>query len=523
MFNGQQKKRVAMLGLMLESNSFAPVTGRDDFLNRLYIAGNEFRDELNRPESKIPAELQSFRTEMYANVDWEPVPILIGLVEAGGPIDHEFFEETLTDMRRRLEAAMPLDGVYICNHGAMITTQNRDPDAEIFEMVRSIVGPDVPVISTLDLHGNVSDRMVEAADVIVAYRTNPHVDMIERGRDAARAMNEMFQGMRPGAAIIRLPVTPPTVTLLTEKGPYADIINYGQSRMTDDIVNVSIFGGFAYSDTPKNGLAIIVTARSGKEAAEKLALEIAEHAWADYLRYQPKLTSLEDAVARAVEAGEDRSISPVILADVADNPGGGANGNTTWILEALLKAGAQGAVLGIFNDAALAKEAQELGEGARFTAVFNRNEPDEFSKRFEAEAVVLRIRDGDCVGRRGFYAERRINVGTTVLLDLGGVKVVVISIRTQCADPVFLEMMGIDIAKARCVVVKSRGHFRAGFDEFFGPDQVIEVDAPGLSSPILSRFDFKYIPRPVFPIDQDVTWPRPALTGTEARKRDVRL
>lgn len=508
MFPTQPKKRVAMLGLMLESNSFAPVTGRDDFLKRLYVAGDELRVELNRAESRLPAEMLSFHAAMDGSVDWEPVPILIGLVEAGGPIDHSFFEEALAEMRTRLKTALPLDGVYICNHGAMITTEDRDPDGTIFGMVRDIVGPDVPVVATLDLHGNVSDRMVETANVIISYQTNPHVDMAARGHDAAGALNEMFNGLRPGAAIIRLPVTPPTVTLLTENGPYADLITYGRSRVTDDILNISIMGGFAYADTPKNGLAIIVTARSGKAAAQRLATEIAEHAWRDHERYVPALTPLEDAVESAVRAGDDMTLKPVILADVADNPGGGANGNTTWILEALLKAGAKGAVLGIFNDPALAAQAMELGEGARFKAVFNRNAPDQFSRRFEADATVLRIRDGDCVGRRGFYASRRMNVGTTALLDLGGVKVVVISIRTQCADPVFLEMMGIDIAKARSVVVKSRGHFRAGFDEFFGPDQVIEVDAPGLSSPVLSRFDFKYLPRPIFPIDRNVTWPR---------------
>ncbi|MHB1104629.1 MAG: M81 family metallopeptidase, partial [Devosia sp.] len=397
MFPTHAKKRVAMLGLMLESNSFAPVTGRDDFLKRLYVAGDEFRAELNRTESRLPAEMLSFHTAMDGGIPWEPVPILIGLVEAGGPIDHAFFEEALAEMRTRLEAAMPLNGVYICNHGAMITTENRDPDGVIFGMVREIVGPDVPVVATLDLHGNVSDRMVEAADVIISYQTNPHVDMVARGQDAARALNEMFNGLRPGAVIVRLPVTPPTVTLLTENGPYAELIDYGRTRVTDDILNISILGGFAYADTPKNGLAIIVTARSGKAAAKRLATEIAEHAWKDHRRYVPRLTSLDDAVASAVRAGQDLTVDPVILADVADNPGGGANGNTTWILEALVKAGAKGAVLGIFNDPALAKEAMELGEGARFKAVFNRTEPDGFSRRFEAEATVLRIRDGDCV------------------------------------------------------------------------------------------------------------------------------
>ncbi|TIP42682.1 MAG: M81 family metallopeptidase [Mesorhizobium sp.] len=503
-----RKKRIALLGLMLESNSFAPVTGRDDFLSRLYVAGLEMAEELRKDESKIPAEMHSFCATMDRSVEWEAAPILIGLVEAGGPIDHDFFAQTLEDMKARLEAAMPLDGVYICNHGAMITTRDRDPDGKIFEMTRSVVGKDCPIVATLDLHGNVSDRMVAAVNLVVAYQTNPHVDMVARGREAAFAMTSMLSGLRPASAVIRLPVCPPTVTLLTDKGPYADLMRYGQARSGGEIMNVSILGGFAYADTAKNGLCIIVTARSDHALAEAVARDIAEFAWRDYRRYDPHLTPLDEAVAKAVAAGQDPSLPAVILADVADNPGGGANGNTTWLLEALIKARANGAALGIFNDPALAREAMELGEGARFRAVFNRVEPDKFSRRFEANATVMRIRDGDCVGRRGFYANRRLDLGTTVLLDVEGVKVVVISIRTQCADPVFFEMMGIDISKARSIVVKSRGHFRAGFDEFFGPDQVIEVDAPGLSSPVLTRFDFKFLPRPIFPIDRDVVWPR---------------
>jgi microcystin degradation protein MlrC len=364
----------------------------------------------------------------------------------------------------------------------------------------------VPVVATLDLHGNVSERMVEAADVLVSYRTNPHVDMRERGIEAAGVMIEMFAGMRPEAALVRLPLIPPTVTLLTEAGPYADIIDYGQSLLTEDIVNVSILGGFAYSDTPKNGLAIIVTARRPGGHARQVARKIAERAWAEHRRYLPQLTPLDEAVAAVVAAERDCGAPALILADVADNPGGGGNGNTMWILEALHKAGVSNVLVGIIYDPALAAEAHSLGEGATFRAAFNRVEPDEFSRRFEAEAKVVRLKDGDCVGRRGFYAQRRMNLGPTALLDLGGIQVVVVSIRTQCADPVFLEMMGLDIAKARAVVVKSRGHFRAGFDEFFSADQVVEVDAPGLTSPVLSRFDFKYLPRPAFPIDDHVEW-----------------
>lgn len=501
--------RVAILGLMLESNRFAPVITEEDYLNRVYLAGDEILQDLSSSDPKLPTEICGFAAEMDERSDWQPVPILVGLVEAGGPMDHTFFTACLTEMQSRLEQAMPLDAVYISNHGAMITTENTDPDGEIFAMVRDVVGPDVPIVATLDLHGNVSERMVASVDVIVAYQTNPHVDMWVRGKDAASILLELFSGMRPDVAFVRLPLTPPTVTLLTESGPYADIMNYGQSLVDRDIVNVSILGGFAYADTPKNGLAIIVTARRANGSAQRVAGQIARMAWAEHHRFVPRLTSLEDAVARVIEVGRNPDLPAVILADVADNPGGGGNGNTMWILEALLAKGATGVIAGVINDPALAREAAEIGEGGKFRAVFNRIEPDKFSRRFEADARVICIRDGDCVGRRGFYAGRRMNLGLSVLLDLGGIQVVVISIRTQCADPMFLEMMGLDIGAARAVVVKSRGHFRAGFNEFFGPDQVIEVDAPGLTSPILSRFDFKSLPRPVFPVDMEVEWTPP--------------
>ncbi|KAF0173657.1 MAG: hypothetical protein FD162_1634 [Rhodobacteraceae bacterium] len=501
-------QRVAILGLMLESNRFAPVITEEDYLKRVYLAGEEILEDLHSADPKLPTEIRGFAAEMDQRGEWQPVPILVGLVEAGGPLDHGFFETAMQEIRRRLQAAGPLDAVYISNHGAMITTQNADPDGEIFQAVRDIVGPAVPVVATLDLHGNVSDRMVRLADALIAYQTNPHVDMLDRGRDAAMILHELWAGMRPDVAFIRLPLVPPTVTLLTEAGPYADIMNYGQSLVSGDIVNVSILGGFAYSDTPKNGMAIIVTARVANGSAQAVADKIARMAWGEHLRFVPRLTALEDAVEQVAQVAADPSLPAVILADVADNPGGGGNGNTMWILQALLGRGASGVIVGVITDPALAAEAHRLGQGARFRAVFNRVPPDELSQRFEADARVVTLRDGDCVGRRGFYAGRRMNLGASALLDLGGIQVVVISIRTQCADPIFLEMMGLNIAAARAVVVKSRGHFRAGFDEFFPPAQVIEVDAPGLTSPVLTRFDFKNLPRPVFPIDLQAEWPR---------------
>src|SRR5439155_14726537 len=192
-----------------------------------------------------------------------------------------FFVELLAAIERRLKAALPLDAVYICSHGAALTTEEDDPDGVLFTTVREIVGSGVPVAATLDLHANVSERMVRSVDVFIGYRTNPHLDMRERGAEAAAAVREMLAGMKPQRAFIRLPVVPPTVTMLTAAGPYAEMIDFGQRRMTPEIMNVSVMGGFAFADTAKNGLTVVVTARRDRQAAEKLALKIAELGWAN--------------------------------------------------------------------------------------------------------------------------------------------------------------------------------------------------------------------------------------------------
>ena len=154
-----------------------------------------------------------------------------------------------------------------------------------------------------------------------------------------------------------------------------------------------------------------------------------------------------------------------------------------WILEAFHKAGVRDALIGVIHDPALAAEAHQHGEGARLVARFNRVGGDEFSNPFAAPATVRCLRSGSVRGRRGIYADNTLDLGPSAALDLDGITVVVLSNRYQCADPVFFEAFGLDIAAARVVVVKSRGHFRGGFDEFFRHQDIIEVDAPGLTIP----------------------------------------
>jgi microcystin degradation protein MlrC len=499
--------RIAVLGFSIECNKFAPPATRAHFVARTYLEGDAIIAEARGPTPTMLPETPGFIAAMDAAGPWQPVGIALAMAEPNGPVEHAFFEELLDTITGGLKAALPLGGVYICAHGAALSTADDDPEGTLFEAVRGIVGPDVPVVATFDLHANVSDRMVDLIDAFIGYRTNPHLDMRERGAEAAGVMRELLAGTKTARVRLRLPIVPPTVTMLTAAGPYAEMIELGQRRQQEigaAIMNVSVMGGFAYADTAKNGLSVIVTGRGDKAPAEALAREIAQSGWERRARFYAYLTPLAEAVEKALAAGRDPALPAVCFADVADNPGGGGRGNTMDLLRAFAEAGVKGALFGIIYDPPLATDAHGHGLHYHFTAQFNRDETTKFSEPWSAPARVAALTDGRCVGRRGIYAGLRLALGPCAALAIGGITVVVVSHRVQCADPVFFEMMGLDIAKARSVAVKSRGHFRGGFDEFFRSEQIVEVDLPGLTSPMLGRFEWTRLPRPVIPLDDNV-------------------
>jgi microcystin degradation protein MlrC len=500
---------IAVLGFSIECNRFAPVATEVDFRTRTLISGPDLITEARAPAPRMLGELPGFIAAMDEAGPWQPVPSLLAMAEPNGPVDQDFFGRLLQRWQSDLTAAGKLDGVYLVLHGAGLTTGDHDPEGTLLALVRRIVGPDIPVVATFDLHANVSDADVTLLNGFVGYRTNPHLDMRERGAEAAALLHRLLGGTRTFLARVRLPIVPPTVTQLTGKDvpnrPYGELIDLGQQRMAEApyagrVLNVSVMGGFAYADTPFNGLTAVVTA-TDQDAADALAAEIAQAGWNRRNKFRPTLTSLDEAVRLAKTTD-----TPLIFADVADNPGGGGRGNTMAILQAFHAAAVTGALVGVIHDPELAAEAHAKGVGAVFDARFNRGGGDEFANPFTAQAVVASLRDQPILGRRGIYANNTLDIGKAAMLVLGGITVVVLTHRYQCADPMFFEAFGLDIAAARVVVVKSRGHFRGGFDEFFGHEQVIEVDAPGLTSPMLSRFPWQHMPRPVLPIDDVVNW-----------------
>ena len=480
--------RVALLGFHLESNAFAPVSEERHFRSLCYFEGEDIVREARKEAPALPAEMPGFFREMDALGKWTPVPVIVTACEPGGPVDDGFFQATLAAMRQRLSAAGRLDAVYISNHGGMVSTAGPDPDGELYAMVRGVVGPNVPVVATVDLHANISERMVQNVDALVSYRTNPHMDQAERARDAARLLLRFLDGKKPQRAFVRLPLTPASVTLLTREGPYADAIRYGQSKLGDGVFDVSIVGGFVFSDSPKNGVAIVVNGESGAPLRE-VALDVAARIWDDRKRFVKRLTSIDDAM---------RIPGKTIWSDAGDNPGGGGTGQTTALLRKLHEAKAQNVLYGNFFEPQIAAAAHAAGEGREIEA--------RFTEGFKTKVQVRKLTDGRCIGRRGIWAGRALELGPTAALQIGGITAICVSKRKQCADPVFFEMHGLEVGAARTVVVKSRGHFRGGFDEFFTPERIIEVDTPGLTSPVLERLNFRGLPRPVFPLDADAKW-----------------
>jgi microcystin degradation protein MlrC len=506
-------KRIAILGFALESNAFAAPCGRWDFEQRGYYRGAEITAQARVATPAIYSGIPGFYAQMdraHGADGWEPVPIVHASSQPAGPVEEGFFKELLGEFEAGLKAAGRLDGVYVAEHGGATATHTNDPDGEVLALVRRLVGPDVPVVATLDLHANVSDVMMNSVDVFVGYRTNPHVDIFERGEEAARLLDELMAGVRATAYRVRLPLVAPSVTQLTAEGhPYGDLIRLGQTKLDDRVMNVTVLSGFAFADTPKNGMTVIVTTRGDAALAKALAVELAAAGWADHERYVPRMIALAEAARQAQAVGTDPMAPSLLFADPADNPGGGGRGNTTYILSAFLKAGVHGCLAGVFYDPALVEQARAAGDGNRFLAQLNTREQSPFSERLSWDARVVHLHDGRFVGRYGMVAGKSVDLGATAVLALDGITLVAISKRQQCLSTDFFEAFGIDVLGARSIIVKSRGHFRAGFQHLFPPERIREVDVPGLTSPNLANFDWKGLPRPVFPLDPEASWQPP--------------
>lgn len=509
--------RIALGGFFLESTRAARVSGADAFRQGLDLAGDALLTELVSDGARLPVEMLGFSTQMDRLGPWEPVPLRLAVAPSGGPVDHSFFDALCANIEARLALAGPVDAVLLTVHGGALSTRDEDPEGALLLRMRSRLGPAVPLVVVADLHAHVSDRMARALSGLVACRTFPSVDRFERGQEAARMVRQMIEQGPGEVERVQLPLlTSVAVQAIAPGTPLSDLVAQGQQALDDDILNVSLCPGFALADAPGCGFGVVVTARAGaREAARQTAHALAARVWASRARFEQPLTPLAEAVAAALAAGRGQR-RPLALADVGDNPGEGGSGNTTGLLRALVEAGVERAVLGVFADASLARQAHAQGVGARFEAHFNRDRTSPLAEPWRHPAQVLALSNGHFTGRQGLAQGTQRTMGPSALLQVGGVQVAVVSIRQQLLDPAQLEVLGVDLAAVRVLAAKSREHFRAGFQGFAAPQDSLAVDSPGLTTPNLRSLAWTGLTRPIYPLDPEATWPAspaPAFSG----------
>lgn len=347
-----------------------------------------------------------------------------------------------------------------------------------------------------------TDDMVLLADGLFGYNTYPHVDGYERAIEAGEFVARLLRGqIKPVSYALRPPIAPPVVPARTGWGPIKELMERAfEYEKEPGVLNVSVYGGFVYSDIHDAGLAFLATTDGNLERAREIAEDLARTAWDMRHRFVVDMKSPADAVRYAIEAPE----GPIVLADVADNTGGGASGDGTEVLRELIEQNAEDAVVITIPDKEAVEEAFRVGIGGKIDALVGGKFDDNHGAPVRVTGTVKVLSDGEFVHRGPMSTGVKGSMGRTAVIRTGGIDLIVNERRFQPVDPEVARSVGIDPQHKKIVVVKSSVHYRAAYEPI--AKEIIEIDGPGLSSPNLSRFEFKHIRRPIFPLDTDFEW-----------------
>jgi microcystin degradation protein MlrC len=425
------------------------------------------------------------------------LPSIAAAASPAGRVTKDIYEDVKGRLLADLRAAGRVDGVLLDLHGAMVAETCDDGEGDVLKAVRAVVGPDVPIAVTLDLHGNLSADIVAHANLVHGYQTYPHVDMAERGLDAGERLVQAMSGrLRPTSALRQPLLLPPLGSQRTAVGPMRRLYDRAAEMERDPrVVAISIFAGFPLADIRDAGLSVVVVTDADQSLADRLADELEAMAWAHRREFTHQGLPVAEAVARARAIGG----RPVVLADMADNTGGGAAGDGTEILRELLRVGARGAVVACLWDPEAAAACARAGVGATVSLKVGGKVDDRHGKPVDVTGRVRTLSDGRFVHKGPMMRGLEGRLGTTAVLEVDGVKIILTSQRRQTLDPEMLRFVGVDPLAEHILVIKSTIHYRAAFEPI--AHTIIEVDAPGLSSSNLDRFAYTRVRRPIFPLD----------------------
>ena len=464
--------RIAIGGFLHETNTFAPSKATlDDFRSGggagRMVEGEEVIARTESINAGIAGVIERGRAE-----GWDMIPTLFAATSPSARVTEEAFETITNRIMELVKAAMPLDGVFMDLHGAMVTEHFDDGEGEFLRRLREVVGPDVPVAVTLDLHANVTPLMMDRADLLETYRTYPHVDMTETGRRAAASLVKMLGGARFPKAFLQAPYLSAIAWQCTDLDPAKRLYALLDSLVDGEAVEAVSFNmGFPAADFADCGMSVAAYG-AGAETAAKTLMAAVEAAEADFAG---KVWSPEDGVAEAMRLARGAS-KPVIISDTQDNPGAGADSDTTGMLKALIAAGAT-ASIGNLYDPESAAAAHAAGEGAtvRLSLGAKSNWPGDTP--LEADFVVEKLSDGIFPAKGPYYLGRMMQMGKSARLRIGDVSVVVVSAKAQMADREMFRQVGIDPEDQPLLVVKSSVHFRADFAPI--AETILVCAAPG--------------------------------------------
>ncbi len=490
--------RIAIGGISHETSSFAKVrTTLADF----ELGFGLFRgDEVLRRFTGANICTGGFVDGAQA-YGFEVVPLLWGFAYPSGLIvrdDYEALKREFLDRLQQAEAENgPVDGVLLDLHGAMVVEGIDDGDGDFIEAVRNYLGPDRPIVVTFDLHGNHTQRRVDAATAIVGFDTYPHVDMAERGREAADLIVKTLRGdVRPVMALQQIPLFWNTPTQVTAHPPMNEVMERVHAlERRPGILSITLATGFPWADVPDVGASVIVVADSNQSLAEATADELANWIWENRERWHTPPKAVRDAIREGQQLGR----FPIVLADHADNTGGGSPGDSTEILRTFLELGLTDALLLYIVDPETVQRAHAAGVGQRITVdVGGKSDPIQ-GPPVLMNAEVMALSDGDFTYDGPMYAGLTGNMGRSAWIKQDGVSVVVVTAHEQPLGPAFAKTLGIDCPSMKYIAVKSAAHFRASFERFAGT--IINVDARAIHTHDFKQLPYRKRTRPVFPVE----------------------
>ena len=484
--------RVAVGGYLAASNSFVAHRMDLDLFHRATIPGEALL-KAGGGESAIAGFLTGAREH-----SWDVVPLQFVVPGVGGKITEEAHEATKQSFLSLLRKAGPVDGVFLQLHGTAAAEHLDDCEGDFLAALRSALGDKVAIIASLDGHANVTPLMVKSANMVIGVKTNPHYDFAPVGRQAARVMAGMFEGtITPTSAWAQPAMAPGLQKLYIAPGwPMEHLIRVAQNLAARhaQVLDASVLGGFFPSDRLETGISVTVTTNKEPNLARDLAEQLKEACWAKRHAFHTDMVSVEDAVREA----NDTEQGPVVLGDLADSGGAGTPGDGTALLAELLKQNAQGAVIGNIADPAAVQEAIKAGVGKHVTLTIGGKVDKFHGDPVQVSGRVRVIHDGVYTAATAFNAGtyRR---GLTVVLDCGGIEVILTARPTLVFEVNHFRSLGIEPTERKILTAKSELQHRAGFAGI--ASKIIDVDTPGLATPVLTRLPFQKIRRPVFPLD----------------------